>query len=174
MRRSEIASLAGSFLALVWIALPAGAVAEAEPGDADSIQEEAPAPPAEAAEASAVGAVLRAVVTHGVTDREPHDKVENVGTDTDEIFYFTELSDLTGHMVIHRWEQGGEVRAEVAFDVEGPRWRVFSSKKLDPSWQGEWTVSVIDQDGSVMHQDRFDYREAAPTPASAAPAAPVP
>jgi hypothetical protein len=46
--------------------------------------------------------------------------------------------------------------------VGGPRWRVYSSKELDSSWLGEWTVSVIDAYDRVLRKDAFQYTRAAP------------
>jgi len=49
--------------------------------------------------------------------------------------------------------------AEVPFDVRGRRWRVWSSKKLQPDWIGNWTVSVVKQDGEVLAAESFTYQE---------------
>lgn len=150
----------------LWAA-SAGAVAEAEPAAGPEAGTEEAAAPAEA------GSVVRALFTSGVVDREPTDRLDELGSDASQIFYFTELHELAGHTVVHRWEHGGEVKAEVPFTIGGPRWRVFSSKKLDPSWLGEWTVTVLDEDGRTLHEDRFVYR-AVEVEAPAAPAAPAP
>ena len=48
-------------------------------------------------------------------------------------------------------------KTEVTFDVKGARWRVWSSKTLLPEWLGEWKVSVVDDDGKVLHSDSFTY-----------------
>jgi len=69
---------------------------------------------------------------------------------------------------VHRWEHNGEVLAEVPFEVGGPRWRVYSSKNLDPLWLGEWGVRVIDGMGSEISLDSFTYSKA-----EAAPSAPA-
>jgi hypothetical protein len=51
--------------------------------------------------------------------------------------------------------------ARVPFVVNGPRWRVHSTKKLEPSWTGEWTVRVEDESGRVLHTESFSYIPAA-------------
>lgn len=151
-------------------------------------REKSDAPPAEttaapaAAEAPATpapaGTVARAVVTHGVEDREPIDDVTSVGSDTRLLFFFTDLRDLAGTNVVHQWKRGDETMAEVAFHVGGPRWRVWSTKNFDPSWTGAWSVQVVNEDGDVLARRDFSYvtvarpePAAAPEPPAAAPEA---
>jgi D-Tyr-tRNAtyr deacylase len=80
---------------------------------------------------------------------------------------------MQGQTVTHRWERGDKVMSEVKFEVGSARWRVFSSKRLDPSWTGEWKVSVIDTNGSTLSASTFTYAAAdaavdkAPAPAAA-------
>ena len=106
------------------------------------------------------GSVARAQFTMDVVDREPTDEVTRLTNDQQKVFFFTELQQFQGQELVHRWELGDEVKAEVPFAVNGPRWRVFSSKALEPSWLGTWTVSVIDADGNVVEKQSFDYVEA--------------
>ena len=61
--------------------------------------------------------------------------------------------------LVHRWSFNGETMAEVTFNIGGPRWRVYSSKKLIPSWAGMWKAEVIDADGIVMNSKTFEYYE---------------
>ncbi len=39
----------------------------------------------------------------------------------------------------------------------GSRWRVYSTKNLEPSWLGQWTVRVEDADGRELHRAGFSY-----------------
>lgn len=111
----------------------------------------------------ASGEVARATFTSEVVDREPQDEIQTLGNDQVRILYFTELRNLTGETVTHRWEFNGEVMAEVPVDVGGPRWRFHSSKELDPQWLGEWKVSVVDSNGRVLRTDSFAYTASQPT-----------
>jgi len=45
----------------------------------------------------------------------------------------------------------------LCFDVGGPRWRVWSSKNLWPTWIGVWSVEVLSADGEVLYQKEFNY-----------------
>lgn len=130
------------------------------------------------------GNVARAVFTSAVIDREPSDQLEQLTADQGRVFFFTELSGMDGQTATHRWEFGGEVMAEVPFDVGGQRWRVFSSKQLQPGWLGTWTVVVVDDSGRELSRTQLDFLpapEAQPSEPAAeppspevAPAAPAP
>jgi len=121
---------------------------------------QAPAAPPAAAPASDI--VVRAVFTTAVADREPADQITSLKNDVQQVYFYTELKNLEGQTVTHKWEYAGEVKAEVRFDVKAPRWRVWSSKKLDPSWTGEWTVSVVDGSGATRAQAKLNYEKAGP------------
>ena len=127
----------------------------------------------EAAEVSGskpAGEVARAQFALAVVDREPSEAIQDLSNDNRQIYFWSDLRDLTGTQVLHRWEWNGQVLAEIPFEVAGPRWRVFSSKRLDANWLGEWTVSVVTSTGEVLAQESFAYTAAA----SAPPAAPAP
>jgi Protein of unknown function (DUF2914) len=119
------------------------------------------ATPATAPAAAPVsGTVARAAVTSGIENHEPVDNLTKVTADTDKLYYFTELRDMEGQKVIHRWEHNGEVVAEVPFEIGGPRWRVYSSKNLLPGWTGEWKVSVVAANGEALSTNTFSYNPA--------------
>ncbi|MCW8956211.1 MAG: DUF2914 domain-containing protein [Gammaproteobacteria bacterium] len=114
--------------------------------------------------------VARAIFATDIQDREPVDQVGQLTNDHSLVYFFTEIRGLEGQTITHRWEQGGEVRAEVNFNVGGNRWRVWSSKNLQPGWLGEWKVSVVDAGGNVLSQESFAYVPAGQE--SSAPAEP--
>lgn len=125
--------------------------------------------------AQAESGVARASFTTAVQDREPVDQVGQLTNDNGVVYFFTEIRGLSGQTVTHRWEHGGEVKAEVNFTIGGDRWRVWSSKNLQPDWLGEWKVSVVDAGGNVLSQESFAYapageeESAAPEEESSAP-----
>lgn len=104
------------------------------------------------------GWVERALFTSAVVDREPVDAVVVVDGGQGEVTFFTELRQLSGRTITHRWEYAGEVVAEVPFEVGGPRWRVHSRKVLLPDQTGRWSVVVVDESGWVLHAEMFEYR----------------
>lgn len=105
-----------------------------------------------------MGWVERALFTSGVADREPVDAIALVEGASREVYFFTELKQLSGRTVTHRWEYAGEVVSEMPFEVGGPRWRVFSKKALAPEQAGKWSVLVVDESGWVLHAEMFEYR----------------
>jgi len=136
---------------------PAGDEAGAEAATGEAAEAEA----GEEAAAPVSGSVSRSSFTREVADREPADEVTRLGNDATEISYWSEVRDMAGKTVIHRWEYDGQVMSEVAFDVAGPRWRVHSMKTLDPSMLGQWTVKVVDVDGNTMSEEHFVYEATA-------------
>lgn len=116
-----------------------------------------PAQTAAQTPAQALDYVKRAVFTTGIEDREPVNEVDSVSTDSTQVFFFTEIVDLPNTTVTHRWIYNGETVAEVPFQIGGPRWRVYSSKKLLPEWTGTWKVEVVDADGIAMDSRSFVY-----------------
>jgi hypothetical protein len=160
-------------LALALAALPALAAEEGDPGtEALADLPEAAGTAPEASSEPPSGQVARAGFTTQVVDREPQDSVASLSNLATEILFFTELQGLEGHTVSHVWERGGTEMARVPFSVGGPRWRVFSSKNLDPSWLGEWTVKVVDEQGRVLESESFSYVEAPVQPVAEEATAP--
>jgi hypothetical protein len=111
----------------------------------------------------------RASFTSEIIDREPVDRLAELSNDGQVIYFHTELLGLGGSEVIHRWEFNGQTMAEVPFRVGADRWRVWSSKRLDRVWLGDWTAKAVTADGMVLASETFRYTAAVP----AAPAAPA-
>ncbi len=113
------------------------------------------------------GRVARAVLTREVIDREPVDELSQISNDLsqisndiEKIFFFTDLRDMAGHTVKHRWEHNGTIISEVEYNVRGPRWRIWSSKNMLPEWLGKWKVSVVNTVGDVIETREFEYVKA--------------
>lgn len=105
------------------------------------------------------GEVTRAMFTIGIDNREPVIMVDSIDSGSyTSISFFTELQDLTSHNVTHQWTFNDQVMFEKTFEVKGPRWRVWTSKTLIPSWTGSWTVNVLDGDRSVLASKSFEYQ----------------
>ncbi len=134
---------------------PGDSAQSASPATAEVAPQEAAAPLPPDAEVS------RHQFTSDVVVREPVDRIERVSPSVGRVFYFTELRGMEGHRITHRWLHQGEVMAEVSFEVHGPRWRVKSSKNLQPEWQGEWMVEVVDEQGRILARDRLQVVETA-------------
>lgn len=106
---------------------------------------------------SAEAEVSRAQFTSAILDREPTDELSAISPSTDKIFFFTEVRNMDGSSITHRWSLNGAVMAEVEFKVRAQRWRVYSSKTLLPEWRGDWVVDVLDGDGKVLETRTVGY-----------------
>ncbi len=111
--------------------------------------------PAQPESQAQTGEVARAVFTSDISEREPVDTLTALQPGTPRVYFFTELRNLEGQTVTHRWTQGDQVVAEIPFNVGGSRWRVWSSKNLDSGATGEWTVSVVDGAGNELARERI-------------------
>ena len=106
--------------------------------------------------------ITRSQFTTAITNREPTDNVVMLTNNSEQIYFFSELANLKGREVTHRWEFQGKVMAEVKFEVKSDRWRVFSSKKIKPDWIGEWSVALVDENGSPLDVSKLNVVEASP------------
>ncbi len=106
---------------------------------------------------SGEGSIAKGVFTTEVVDRAPVDQIDSLYTDVKKLYFFTDIRNMQGQTVLHRWVQGGQIRAEVSFEVGGPRWRVFSSKNLSEEWVGNWKAEVFDSEGNLLHEAGFVY-----------------
>jgi hypothetical protein len=106
--------------------------------------------------------VARAQFTTGIRGLEPIDRVESVfpmpGKLLRTLYYFTEITNMGGDTVTHRWQHEGTVMAEVTLAIGSDRWRTWSSKDLVPSMEGRWRVAVIDMKGNIIKTDSFLYQ----------------
>jgi len=104
------------------------------------------------------GRVARAIFTTAIAEREPVDDLKTLLNSTDRVYFFSDLRELAGQIVTHRWEYDGQIMAEVTFKVgAGARWRVYSSKNLLPEWTGTWTVMINNESGQTLQTSSFEY-----------------
>lgn len=107
--------------------------------------------------------VARAQFSTEIVEREPVDRIGALVSMNGEpfrtVYYFTEIANMSGQTVIHRWEHNGSVVAEVLLDIGSDRWRTWSSKELTPALTGQWRVSVVSADGTMLRTDSFVYAD---------------
>lgn len=108
----------------------------------------------------AEGSVARAVFASDILDREPVDELGDMIKveygEIQRVYFFTDLRDMDGSQVSHVWKLNGAVEADVPFDIGGDRWRIWSTKRLMPGFDGKWSVDVV-KDGEVLESRSFDY-----------------
>jgi hypothetical protein len=140
--------------------VPPPAGGQIEPAPPETSGDVLNVPQAAAREELLQGTAVRAVFTSDIEDREPVDQLSRVTAGNDKIYFFTELKDLEGQTVKHRWLYKGELAAEVAFNVKGSRWRVWSTKTLQPDQLGTWTVEVVNGNGDVIASSVIEHEQA--------------
>lgn len=103
------------------------------------------------------GSIARSQFTTQIEDREPVDQVLVLNNNITTVYFFTDVRHMEGRTVTHIWEYNGHVITKKQFSIKGPRWRVFSQKKLDPSMTGTWTVIVKNDRGWPLAVSIFRY-----------------
>ncbi|MDH5407584.1 MAG: DUF2914 domain-containing protein [Gammaproteobacteria bacterium] len=103
------------------------------------------------------GDVVRALFTTTIKNNEPQNEVLILENNKKNIFFFTELRNMQGRTVIHRWEYNGKVIKEKKIKVSKKRVRVSSSHSLSPKQTGKWTVVVTNDKGWPLKAAIFKY-----------------
>jgi hypothetical protein len=101
--------------------------------------------------------ISQAVFTLNVENRTPQNIVTEIDNTVNKIYFYTNLRNLSGQKLKHRWIYNGKNMAEVNFAPQGPRWRVYSSKNLWHNWTGKWSVQVINENNEVLLEKSFNY-----------------
>ena len=98
----------------------------------------------------AKGSVTRAVFAKHIVKREPVDVITALSSDVQGVYFFSELKDMAGHTVTHRWEYNGQRVGYTEFKVMAPYWRAWSYRKILPGSAGTWNVKVLNTRGEVI------------------------
>ncbi|MBL0351578.1 MAG: DUF2914 domain-containing protein [Candidatus Dechloromonas phosphoritropha] len=106
---------------------------------------------------AADGSVNNATFTSGISDGAPIDYRQGFLSNTPVVYFYSELLDLKGQTVRHRWSLEGKVMQEVPIEVTRPRQAAWSKSEMQPDWTGDWTVEVVDKDGKVLNRSNFAY-----------------
>lgn len=109
---------------------------------------------------------VRAQLTSGLADMQPTDELVSpiaiAPGDTRRVYFFTETRAMTGMRVTHRWQREGTTLTQLPFVVAGDPWPIYSSKEILADQAGEWSVSILDEDGTVLASQTFQVSAEAP------------
>lgn len=112
---------------------------------------------------AADGSVIRTQFTSAIAGAEPRDNLTELNDgEAERIYCFTELENLTGQVLVHRWEYRGEVMSKRRFRVDGAHARVWSSRLLTPDRSGSWTVVIMTASGQILAERTLDYNPGDP------------
>lgn len=98
--------------------------------------------------ASSIGGGNRVAFTTAIVNKEPANSLNEVDRSQQQLYFFSELRNLSGKRVIHRWKYRGNVVHELGFNVGAARWRVWSQKTIT-AYEGPVTVEIV-VDGNVL------------------------
>ena len=101
--------------------------------------------------------ISQAVFSKSVEDRAPIEIVTGADDSLGKIYFFTNVHNLTGDKITHRWVYKDKVKAEIIFDIKGKRWRVWSSKNLWHKWTGQWKVEIVNQQNEILLTKTFEF-----------------
>ena len=60
-----------------------------------------------------------------------------------------------GTQITHNWYYNGALKASVKLHVGSTNYRTWSSKTMQPGWEGEWMVEVLSDDGKPLESIIF-------------------
>lgn len=109
--------------------------------------------------------ISHATFAKSVENRTPIEPITKADNDLSKLYFFTNIRNLTGGRITHRWvytpkgTNENKVKAEIGFDIKDKRWRVWSSKNLWYKWIGTWRVEVIDAQGNILLTKKFSYKD---------------
>jgi hypothetical protein len=107
--------------------------------------------------------VIRALFTTAIHGNEPADNLSELNAAAEQVFFFTELSGMTGSGIVHSWEYQGEVIEQIPLRIAAPCRRTWSSRVLTPAMPGTWTVVVLDETGAILAEKMLDYNSDDPS-----------
>lgn len=111
-----------------------------------------------AAQSDPAPAVLESAICLSVQERTASAAVDTLDAGTEQVFCWTRIGGAAGQTITHAWMHGGTTRARVELAVGSDDWRTYSSKRILPSWTGDWEVKVLTPDGAVLASIPFYVR----------------
>lgn len=125
-------------------------------------QEQAPGPFTE----------VQTAICAQVIDREPQGTAETFAAGIEQVYLWTKFVGAADSTTVsHVWLHNGNEMATVELPVRSSSWRTWSSKKMLPSWVGDWEVKVLDSEGNILKSVTFTIEEAVAPEAGPAEAA---
>lgn len=149
-----------TFFTITFLTINNASAESPQPTDIPAKNPENASPATQSGSKANAETVKRAQFTTAIVDREPTDDVVMLTNNSEKIYYFSELTNLKGHKVTHRWKYQGKLMAEIKFNVKSDRWRVYSSKNIKPDWTGDWTVELVDENGTSLDVSKLEVVEA--------------
>ena len=104
--------------------------------------------------------IQRGQFTTAIKDKEPVDKINQLGSAYDVVFYYSEIVNYKGQTVYHEWYYEDELLHKLKVHVIYDRYRVWSRiKNLHLRGPGEYKVKVTNEAGEVLAESTLTYFE---------------
>lgn len=98
--------------------------------------------------------VYRAYICKGVEHREPVEAGKSFISYGRKAWWLCCFTEVGGAQkpdtIAHVWYWGAREMSRVHLEVNGPRWRTWSAKRIQDEWRGEWHVDVLDSGGGRL------------------------
>ncbi|RUM61491.1 MAG: DUF2914 domain-containing protein [Persephonella sp.] len=102
--------------------------------------------------------VNKIVCGENVENREVINPSDEFPNSLDRIYCLSSIkTDEAPTTVYHVWYYNGKeiAKVELPVNANSPSYRVWSSKKIIPSFTGDWKLVVEDKDGNVLGKKEF-------------------
>lgn len=107
--------------------------------------------------ASATGGGNRVAFTTNIQNKEPVSNLSEVDHSVQQLIFFTELRNLTGQRIRHRWIYKDQIVFEKSFNVGAARWRVWTQKTIT-TYRGTLTVQILNGAGNIIQSQSIDIK----------------
>ncbi len=108
--------------------------------------------------------LTRVQLAKGINNKEPFGVIISpVIVDNEKatgVFYFTELRGMKGETVYHEWLLDGKAVFTKRIKILGKRWRASTSKLMNRTYTGNWSVRLKDDQGRVLNEIKFVVKRA--------------
>ncbi|MBD3257987.1 DUF2914 domain-containing protein [candidate division GN15 bacterium] len=87
----------------------------------------------------------------GIEGRMPVGPTDTFSDGTEQVWLWMKVTgadDTTAITLV--WSHEGEEKARHDLPVNSPSWRTWASKKLLPSWTGDWQVKILNPQGDIL------------------------
>jgi len=94
--------------------------------------------------------------SYDLVNKAPVGAAVTFSADLGQVICFTRIKGAKEPAEItHVWYYDGKTMAKVPLHIGSSNWRTYSSKKLLPSWTGQWEVRILDESGAVLATAEF-------------------
>ena len=101
--------------------------------------------------------VTLALFTTKIVKRYPANEITNLENPYQAISFYSELQDMSGQRITHRWSHGGEVAFNASFKVRADHWRIWSTQLLPTDMPGEWKVEIVNENDEVLEVRALNF-----------------